>query len=231
MISSLLERYANEYLLDDSKKVQLPGSVRTIADALRSIGSDEQLVAGAQVMGMSASFIRDMSLKLLLSAEDYKEFQRMLEPLAEAGELTKEAAEQAIERLANSRGLSVQDTKDLKLVVGITTATIIGALSAKTSLKAKFTVHERVLGQLNDPRMGNLAGKINTTTLQSLVNNPNALRVIDKRSGHINVIQEVDGKLIRITVPNNDMKIISVGPIRSNQVKNLMDKGDFIQLK
>jgi len=46
----------------------------------------------------------------------------------------------------------------------------------------------------------------------------------------INVIQEVEGKLNRITVPRDEMKIISIGPIRPNQVKNLLDKGDFVPL-
>ncbi|MFV8799793.1 hypothetical protein ACNSO8_14390 [Yersinia sp. LJYL362] len=55
-------------------------------------------------------------------------------------------------------------------------------------------------------------------------------QVYDARSGHINVIQSVDGKLLRITVPNNEMKIISVGPIRPNQVKNLIEKGFFVPL-
>ncbi len=62
-------------------------------------------------------------------------------------------------------------------------------------------------------------------------NNPNATRVLDNRSGNINVIQEVEGKTLRITVPRDDMKIISVGPIRPNQVQNLLEKGDFTPLK
>lgn len=53
---------------------------------------------------------------------------------------------------------------------------------------------------------------------------------MDVRTGHINVIQEVEGKLIQITVPRDEMRIISVGPIRPNQVKNLLGKGDFVPL-
>ena len=34
----------------------------------------------------------------------------------------------------------------------------------------------------------------------------------------------------RSTVPNNEMKIISVGSIRPNQVKNLIEKGSFVPL-
>ncbi|MGE8637140.1 MAG: hypothetical protein ACN6PR_00765, partial [Achromobacter sp.] len=93
-----------------------------------------------------------------------------------------------------------------------------------------ITVADRVYGQLNDPRMGQLAGKLDVDALQKLANNPGAARFLDARTGHINIIQEVEGKLIRITVPRDEMKIISVGPIRSNQVKNLLGKGDFVPL-
>ena len=95
----------------------------------------------------------------------------------------------------------------------------------------KFDVHPRVANQLNDPRMGRLQGKLTNDDLQQLANNPNATRILDNRSGNINVIQEVEGKTLRITVPRDDMKIISVGPIRPNQVKNLLEKGDFTPLK
>lgn len=79
--------------------------------------------------------------------------------------------------------------------------------------------------------MGRLQGKITNDDLQQLANNPNAMRVLDNRSGNINVIQEVEGKTLRITVPRDDMKIMSVGPIRPNQVNNLLEKGDFTPLK
>ncbi|MCV4291164.1 DUF637 domain-containing protein [Pseudomonas capsici] len=93
-----------------------------------------------------------------------------------------------------------------------------------------FSIADRVFGQLNDPRMGQLAGKLDADALQKLANNPSASRFMDARTGNINVIQEVEGKLIRITVPRDEMKIISVGPIRPNQVKNLLGKGDFVPL-
>ncbi len=140
IFASLMEKYANDYLLGEKgSSVELPGSLRTIADALRSIGSDEQLVAGAQAMGMSASFIRDLSIRLALGEEGYQEFQKILEPWALAGDVTKEAAENAVAKLAVDHGLSVQDAKDLKLVAGITTAAIVGAISAKTGLKGKIS--------------------------------------------------------------------------------------------
>lgn len=96
---------------------------------------------------------------------------------------------------------------------------------------ASFSVADRVYGQLIDPRMGQLAGKLSVADLEKLANSPNATRVLDIRSGHINVIQELDGKLLRITIPRDEMKIISVGPIRQNQVNNLIKKGDFVPLR
>lgn len=103
--------------------------------------------------------------------------------------------------------------------------------SKVTKSVGKFDVHPRVADQLNDPRMGRLQGKLTNDDLQQLANKPNAMRVLDNRSGNINVIQEVEGKTLRITVPRDDMKIISVGPIRPNQVQNLLEKGDFTPLK
>jgi filamentous hemagglutinin len=107
---------------------------------------------------------------------------------------------------------------------------LIGKFAKAAPKTGVFNIAERVYDQLNDPRLGSLSGEFNAADLQKLVNNPDAVRVYDARSGHINVIQTVDGKLLRITVPNNEMKIISVGPIRPNQVKNLIEKGSFVPL-
>ncbi len=115
------------------------------------------------------------------------------------------------------------------LVEGVPGGGAKGIGEASGSAK-NFSIADRVFGQLNDPRMGQLAGKLDADALQKLANNPSATRFMDARTGHINVIQEVKGKLIRITVPRDEMKIISVGPIRPNQVKNLLSKGDFVPL-
>lgn len=121
------------------------------------------------------------------------------------------------------------------LVVGKGGTSTVGSVGAKgvgevAGSAKNFSIADRVFGQLNDPRMGQLAGKLDADALQKLANNPSATRFMDARTGHINVIQEVEGKLIRITVPRDEMKIISVGPIRPNQVKNLLGKGDFVPL-
>lgn len=107
---------------------------------------------------------------------------------------------------------------------------LIGKMTKGVQATGVFNIADRVYTQLNDSRLGSLSGKLNAAELQKLANNPAAVRVYDARSGHINVIQSVDGKLLRITVPNNEMKIISVGPIRPNQVKNLIEKGSFVPL-
>ena len=94
-----------------------------------------------------------------------------------------------------------------------------------------FNVGPRVIEQLKAPRLGSLSGKITPNDLQKLVNNPSAQRVLDAKSGHINVIQQVSGKLLRITVPKNEFKVISVGPIREQGVRNAIEKGRFIPIK
>lgn len=97
----------------------------------------------------------------------------------------------------------------------------------------EFSIHPRVLGQLESPRLGDLAGKLKPVDLQRLLNERDALRVMDLRPdnfGNINVIQDVEGKLLRITVPNDAFKVISVGPIRQNQVNNLLESGAFQRL-
>lgn len=93
-----------------------------------------------------------------------------------------------------------------------------------------FEIHPRVIQQLADPRLGSLSGKLTAPDLLRLANAPAAQRVFDARSGNINIIQEVNGVLLRITVPRDAMKIISVGPIRPNQVTNRLSSGDFISL-
>lgn len=125
------------------------------------------------------------------------------------------------------------DLPGAKLGVGVLGAVIKNADNVADVTKSGeklFDIHPRVTGQLNDSRMGSLAGKLSPGDFQRLANNPSAQRVFDARSGNINVIQNVEGKLLRITVPRDEMKIISVGPIRPNQVTNRIESGDFIPL-
>ncbi len=94
-----------------------------------------------------------------------------------------------------------------------------------------FELAPRVHGQLNDPRLGSLQGQLTPERLNQLANNPSAMRLMDARSGHINVIQDVGGRPIRITVPRDAMRIISVGPMRPNQITNGIASGRFIPMR
>ena len=68
------------------------------------------------------------------------------------------------------------------------------------SKEASFELAPRVLEQLKDPRLGSLAGKLDSNFLNKLANSPNTQFLYDKSSNYINVVQEVNGKLLRITV-------------------------------
>ncbi len=99
---------------------------------------------------------------------------------------------------------------------------------APKSVGKAFTVDPRVVGQLSDSRLGSLAGKITPQRLHELVNNKAARRFFDTRTGNINVIQEIEGKLVRVTVAGDKFKIISVGPIRERNILNLIKNGGFV---
>jgi hypothetical protein len=92
-----------------------------------------------------------------------------------------------------------------------------------------FTIHPRVINQLQD--LGSLSGRIGLDELQALINNPQSMRLLNTKSGNISIIQRIDGKMMRITVARNEMKIISVGRIKQNQIINRIANGDWILLK
>ncbi|MCP4305072.1 MAG: hypothetical protein GY788_09400 [bacterium] len=94
----------------------------------------------------------------------------------------------------------------------------------------RFDVHDRVKAQLDDVRMGSLQGQLTVDDLQVLIDNDSALRVVNEATGHISVIQDVDGVLLRITTAVDEFKIISVGPIRPNQVTNRLADGSYVEI-
>jgi hypothetical protein len=94
-----------------------------------------------------------------------------------------------------------------------------------------WTLNERVLGQLTDPRMGRLQGRLTAEQLSDFANSSTARRFWDARSNNINIIQEVDGRLLRITVARDKFEIISVGPIQERNIINSIARGDFIELR
>ncbi|MFM7537147.1 MAG: hypothetical protein ACKO91_15320 [Acidimicrobiales bacterium] len=93
-----------------------------------------------------------------------------------------------------------------------------------------FGIADRVAGQLDDVRLGSLRGQLGPDDLQRLVNAPGAQRYFDTATGNINVIQQVDDVLLRITTASDEFKIISVGPIRPNQVTNGVTNGRFVPI-
>jgi RHS repeat-associated protein len=90
-------------------------------------------------------------------------------------------------------------------------------------------VAERVGAQLADARLGSLAGRIGAEELEALATNPNAMRFLDTVSGHTNVIQLVENRLLRITVADGS-RIISVGPIQRNGLFNGIVNGRFVPI-
>ncbi|WP_107675999.1 hemagglutinin repeat-containing protein [Agrobacterium sp. LAD9] len=131
MLATLMEEYTEKYATGEAGKGELPSSVKNIAEQLRKVGSDEELMAGFQVMGLTAGFMRSLLTRLAIGEEGYKELEAALKPLKALGGLSKEASERAITSIAAKHGLSEQDTKDLKLVIGVTTAAIIGVVGVK----------------------------------------------------------------------------------------------------
>lgn len=84
----------------------------------------------------------------------------------------------------------------------------------------RFSIHDRVAGQLDEARLGRLSGRYGVDDLQTLTTSPNATAYMDLRSGHINVIQDIDGVLLRITTAADEFRIISVGRVRPAQLTN-----------
>jgi filamentous hemagglutinin len=78
--------------------------------------------------------------------------------------------------------------------------------------------------------MGRLQGKLTADDINQLANNPAARRFWDARSNNINIIQEVDGKLLRVTVARDKFEVISVGPIQERNIANSVGRGEFIPL-
>jgi RHS repeat-associated protein len=121
----------------------------------------------------------------------------------------------------------------IPLVTGLGHADDVARIAGKgpaPTASSAFDVAPRVADQLVDPRLDSLAGRLTSDELQRLVNAPSARRYYDATTNHINVIQEVDGRLLRITTMSDSMTIISVGPIRSRGVENGVRRGRYVPL-
>ncbi|MEX0789214.1 MAG: RHS repeat-associated core domain-containing protein, partial [Actinomycetota bacterium] len=94
----------------------------------------------------------------------------------------------------------------------------------------RFSVHSRVAAQLDDVRLGPLAGRYGVDDLQALVDSPGSRAYFDTASRNINVVQEVDGVLLRITTASDEFRVISVGRLRHAQLKNGIANGRFVPI-
>jgi RHS repeat-associated protein len=133
--------------------------------------------------------------------------------------------EKALEQIVNDTVFGLLMLGAMYTGGGSPTST--GRSAANTGRQVVFDIHPRVTGQLGDPRLGALQGKLTPDDLQSLARNPNATYLMDNATGHINVIQEIDGVILRITTPRDAFKIISVGRMRPSQVPNGLVSGRF----
>ncbi|KYG68509.1 hypothetical protein AZI87_04490 [Bdellovibrio bacteriovorus] len=93
-----------------------------------------------------------------------------------------------------------------------------------------FKVADRVQGQLSDPRLKHLQGKLTVDDIQKMVRNKNATVVYDTERATINVYQHVDGVPVRITVVGDQYKIISVGPYNEANTLNRLKRGRDIPI-
>lgn len=84
---------------------------------------------------------------------------------------------------------------------------------------------------MDDARLGALAGKLSQQRLNELLNDPTAQRLYDTLRGTLNVVQEVEGVLLRITVMRDSFRIVSVGPIRMRNITNGIASGRFVPLQ
>ena len=94
--------------------------------------------------------------------------------------------------------------------------------------RAIFEIHPRVLTQLDDPRLGAFTSELNPEALQDLAHNPRAQYMMDTVSGHVNIVQEIDGVLLRLTTESDELKIIPVGRMRPSQLRNGLSQGRFV---
>jgi len=117
----------------------------------------------------------------------------------------------------------------------------LGALLTRPAITAYalgrtpvFTLAKGVPAKLADPRLQHLTNRLTPEHLNALLNNPSATRLFDagaKTWGRINVVQDVEGVLLRITVRGDAFEIISVGPMRSSSLINGIAKGRFVVMK
>ncbi len=95
-----------------------------------------------------------------------------------------------------------------------------------------FALHPNLEWRLNDPRMQGLQGRLTADDINGLLNNPNAVRFMNRANLAISVVQDAPGMThpLRITVSDTRMEVISLGPIDWSRVRNRIAAGDYILL-
>ncbi len=109
----------------------------------------------------------------------------------------------------------------------------VGELLIKAGDKTPdgWTITQHAVDQLTGDRFG---GKLTLNRLDELIDSSDAMRVIDSRSGNINIYvnSEFSSKnLMRITVPTDGQRIVSVGFERLNRINKFIDAYTFIPLE
>lgn len=97
---------------------------------------------------------------------------------------------------------------------------------------SKWEIHSRVTDQLRSENFVRVFGQISKKKLLELAHNPNAEFFLDKDSKHINVVQKVNDKLMRITIPKEEFKVISFGVLKERNYQNyLISDGRYVNLQ
>jgi hypothetical protein len=89
-------------------------------------------------------------------------------------------------------------------------------------------------GHAQEQLTGRFGGKLSLDKLDELMNSKDAIRVIDNRTGNINVYVKSElssSSMIRITVPVDGKRVVSIGFEPLKRVENFISKGDFTPLK
>ena len=81
---------------------------------------------------------------------------------------------------------------------------------------------------------GRFDGKLTLERVDELINSKDAIRVIDSRSGNINVYVNSEfskSSLLRITVPTDGKRIVSLGFEPLKRIENFINNNTFVPIK
>lgn len=96
-----------------------------------------------------------------------------------------------------------------------------------------YTIRSRVSQALaNAAKLGPLAGQLAESDIAALADSPSAQRFFDMRNGYYQVVNEVNGRLVPMSVDaeSGTPTIFSLSLIRSDQLQSLIANGGYIPL-